>query len=482
MPDLKFQTDAALPARPTRLQTAPADLRGGVGSFAQLMHGGHSVATRVGAEGVPRRLAEPSDDTAPAVADTHAPRFAAAQDNQLDERDDLVGPVTTPDLSIPTEATGAQGLRAPEPSVVAAGRLPGGALRNEVEVPAEPAVVLPRGENGAPSAQNGSTMGMVVGGRGYDNLPVEQAARGAHPGTPVVAQPMARPDNLLQLQTHTGSGQLDAATGAIHGAEQVRHPISAPGVVATAVVSGGKTPRHATAPELLPRKPALAERAVGQAQDWRAARPPRSPDTASALAVGLPRVGFEKPVAVAIHQGWQAGLGQPIPAEPVPDIPNTMTVPGDGFASAPIASGGAASAPAAVPATPPGPPIQQIAQAFVQATKERFEVQLSPEELGRVRIQMQPSDSGVHVVITTERPETLDFLRKHIAQLSRELSGLGLGDASYAFNGEGFDNGRGSAPDAGTVLQGANADMIVPPTGDATVRPLPSGAGLDLRF
>ena len=68
----------------------------------------------------------------------------------------------------------------------------------------------------------------------------------------------------------------------------------------------------------------------------------------------------------------------------------------------------------------------QIAQAFAQASGERFDVQLSPEELGRVRIQLQPSEAGLHVVITTERPETLDFLRKNIAQLSRELSDLGL--------------------------------------------------------
>lgn len=67
------------------------------------------------------------------------------------------------------------------------------------------------------------------------------------------------------------------------------------------------------------------------------------------------------------------------------------------------------------------------------------EIALNPEELGRVRMALSPSDAGVTVLITSERPETLELMRRHIEQLSQEFQKLGYEQAHFEFSGETSD-------------------------------------------
>ncbi|WP_299985118.1 flagellar hook-length control protein FliK [uncultured Ruegeria sp.] len=53
------------------------------------------------------------------------------------------------------------------------------------------------------------------------------------------------------------------------------------------------------------------------------------------------------------------------------------------------------------------------------------DIALNPEELGRVSITFTSREDGLHMMITTERPETLDLMRRHIALLSAEFEKLG---------------------------------------------------------
>ncbi len=60
-----------------------------------------------------------------------------------------------------------------------------------------------------------------------------------------------------------------------------------------------------------------------------------------------------------------------------------------------------------------------------------IEVALNPEELGRVSIVLNGRDDGLHLTIATERPETLEMMRRHISILEAEFKSLGLGDLSF---------------------------------------------------
>ncbi len=78
----------------------------------------------------------------------------------------------------------------------------------------------------------------------------------------------------------------------------------------------------------------------------------------------------------------------------------------------------------------------QITAALTNTASTNFEIRLAPEELGKVRIILQPSDAGLQVSILAERPETLELLRRFSADLLQELSELGYSELNLQFNGQ----------------------------------------------
>ncbi|NDR57889.1 flagellar hook-length control protein FliK [Aliiruegeria sabulilitoris] len=70
----------------------------------------------------------------------------------------------------------------------------------------------------------------------------------------------------------------------------------------------------------------------------------------------------------------------------------------------------------------------------VQVTsRESFDVRLSPEELGNLRISFINAESGLSVNIHADRPETLELFRRNIEVLSADLRALGYEDVSMSF-------------------------------------------------
>ena len=76
---------------------------------------------------------------------------------------------------------------------------------------------------------------------------------------------------------------------------------------------------------------------------------------------------------------------------------------------------------------------QHIASALTATPDKPIEITLNPPELGRVRMMLTASDAGVSVHIITERPETLDLMRRNIGDLGNSLSDLGYEDIAFAF-------------------------------------------------
>jgi hypothetical protein len=76
----------------------------------------------------------------------------------------------------------------------------------------------------------------------------------------------------------------------------------------------------------------------------------------------------------------------------------------------------------------------QIADVARQLPAGPIEISLSPEELGKVRLTFQVSETGVmNVVVAAERPDTLEFMRRNFDSLLAEFSDLGYEGASFQF-------------------------------------------------
>ena len=84
------------------------------------------------------------------------------------------------------------------------------------------------------------------------------------------------------------------------------------------------------------------------------------------------------------------------------------------------------------------------------------ELVLSPAELGALRFEIQQSGDTVQIVLSAERPETQDLLRRHGDQLLQDFKNAGFAGASLSFGhwGSGAKNEQ-PAPIDDTPLDGA---------------------------
>jgi hypothetical protein len=111
---------------------------------------------------------------------------------------------------------------------------------------------------------------------------------------------------------------------------------------------------------------------------------------------------------------------------------------------------------------------------------QTIEVSLSPEELGRVRMTISRSDTGMTVTILAERPETLELMRRHAAQLHTEFRSLGHESTSFTFHQSAHREQPPPEAHAGTTQN----VLVQDTTNQAKSTNLTHGpqAGLDLRL
>jgi hypothetical protein len=81
----------------------------------------------------------------------------------------------------------------------------------------------------------------------------------------------------------------------------------------------------------------------------------------------------------------------------------------------------------------------QIVQAIGSGGAQVTELRLAPEELGHVRIDMRHEGERLVMVVSAERPETLDLLRRHAPDLVADLRTTGHQGLDLSF-------GRWSGP------------------------------------
>lgn len=126
---------------------------------------------------------------------------------------------------------------------------------------------------------------------------------------------------------------------------------------------------------------------------------------------------------------------------------------------------------------------QQLAEAVrANGQKDTIDINLSPEELGKVRLSLHHDPHGLRVEVVAERSETVELIRRHLSDLHRDLRGLGHGSVTFSFGDpppQSRRDGNSTLPHhAEAALQEAAGSPDLP-------LPRPRGAGvsgLDIRL
>ena len=124
-------------------------------------------------------------------------------------------------------------------------------------------------------------------------------------------------------------------------------------------------------------------------------------------------------------------------------------------------------------------PVAQTVDFLTRQPDRPVLISLSPEELGKVRMALTASDTGVTLVITTERPETMELMRRHIDQLSQEFRRLGYENIGFEFRNGGSGSGEPNA--RLRKFDGTSQDEPVAPPNSVEPKPAKT-SGLDLRL
>ncbi len=127
----------------------------------------------------------------------------------------------------------------------------------------------------------------------------------------------------------------------------------------------------------------------------------------------------------------------------------------------------------------------QVVQVLSSGGSGNTDIALSPEELGHVRLSIQPHDSDptrVVVMMSFERPEVMDLFRRHADQLLADIRAAGYSGADLSFAQSGTGGQQDGKP--GTESVRGNVDTSPSPSTpahDTRVR-RPETTSLDLRL
>lgn len=192
--------------------------------------------------------------------------------------------------------------------------------------------------------------------------------------------------------------------------------------------------------------------------------PPRPAPATTRLPSGSTTFPASEPLGIGESRSDvpMAGLGtgHPAPGSDISRLP-AVQVPGNISASNPDLTA-------------------RMAETLIRNAGRPVEIALSPEELGRVRMALNPSEIGITVTISADRPETQDLIRRHAEQLAADLRGLGYESVTFSFSGNGGQTPDRQPPgDRGGTGPSATVEAPDPaPLGQSAT----AADGLDLRM
>ncbi len=123
----------------------------------------------------------------------------------------------------------------------------------------------------------------------------------------------------------------------------------------------------------------------------------------------------------------------------------------------------------------------QVAEAIKIVGDKVIDVQLSPKELGHIRLLMSHAEAGLMIAIHAERPETMELIRRHIDLLTQDLRIQGHQNINYSFADEKTgDQNRPSPRENQSLEQGVYSEKMNPVQNSH--RTTHQSEGLDLRL
>ncbi|MFN7002133.1 MAG: flagellar hook-length control protein FliK [Roseinatronobacter sp.] len=165
-----------------------------------------------------------------------------------------------------------------------------------------------------------------------------------------------------------------------------------------------------------------------------------SPHADRAPITFVDQVFHTRPAAEVDPVRWQVDAGSPVRSEAIWPVERFLFDAPSGVVGPVWARDGAGSLhwPRPIRAEQLPTDIRPALIALAATpTVPSLQVSLDPVELGRVRIALHPTETGVQVQILAERPDTLDLMRRFSDDLARTLSEMGLGDVSMQFSQNG---------------------------------------------
>lgn len=109
--------------------------------------------------------------------------------------------------------------------------------------------------------------------------------------------------------------------------------------------------------------------------------------------------------------------------------------PAERTSTAPVSQGSGSASPAyqAAEAATARNVSGQVLATVAQMRDGTATIRLNPEELGRVRLSLTPTEQGLTVVVLAERAETADLMRRHADTFLSDLKDLGYAQVELEF-------------------------------------------------
>ncbi|NOX72650.1 MAG: hypothetical protein GXP03_03155 [Alphaproteobacteria bacterium] len=125
----------------------------------------------------------------------------------------------------------------------------------------------------------------------------------------------------------------------------------------------------------------------------------------------------------------------------------------------------------------------QIAQAALSDGGRSVEIALDPVELGKVRLTLHTSETGINVQFLADRPETMDLMRRNAHLLEAEFENLGYQNIGFDFS-QNQQSATSESPEEQPNGLGEREPQIddIPAVQPNYAMAPPIGNGLDLRL
>ena len=111
------------------------------------------------------------------------------------------------------------------------------------------------------------------------------------------------------------------------------------------------------------------------------------------------------------------------------------------------------------------------------AKPQQYEIELSPRELGHVKITMVPTEANMNILISCERDETSHLLRRNLNELTQDMHEIGYANVDIEFGQGSEDTSKGQQFSASQLSNTQDQPMTTPASNQ-----IMQGGGVDLKI